>query len=691
MNKTFDPSAKARRQTGTNRRRISIEPLEERILLSVDLVPYAPDNRDEIDAFYEREIEPVRTAVEQTEQSAEDAAARELVLLDESLGDLSSLTSALSEIGFGVLDRKELAVVGAREDIVAALSSGVRYDAIHWISHGSAEGLQLGTELLSGDVAADDPVVTALTRALGPDSDLMLYGCDLAAGELPHRLAVLTGADVAASIDVTGAEGDWDLEVDFGQIETAALDLGDAVAALSTADTLTNVLSGVAVANDMPFADLFAASGQFDGLHVPEAEAWETLGGGVDPLTDLGATGAEAVENAVAWLEEAMRAAGEAALRSEIKALPQSERDALFALTSIDVAYDAAEPTHIDAIIDVLADGLYLSNAYGLTLTDSEIAALRPIVTETDETQLSDLLDALASANPSLVQEILNTSNGSPTYDSSDDTHRVYVLSVIRDAAFFESAVSTATLNRLMAAYSAGAETISFGADTGAQDSALVTELKGNLSGTLQTTADLAIKRLLSLFSGMKTTLELSSGQATLNALTHELVLDGSFEDLPEALSQGFETARGQIALTKVFDATGVGQTAETELELRTVTELSHTLAAGAVTTLQLSNVPNVVVPAHVRLGDLSFDLSLDAKGKSLAAALEEALEAATGFPSDLTMTVSRNTVSFDNTNGASRDFALFLNKTGVRSANLTDGTEQTVTFAEAATRRATP
>ena len=190
MNRPFDPSAKARRQTGANRRRISIEPLEERILLSVDLVPYAPDNRDEIDAFYERELEPVRTAVEQTEQSAEDAAARELVLLDKSLGDLSSLTAALSEIGFGVLDRKELAVVGTRDDIVAALSSGLRYDAIHWISHGSAEGLQLGNELLSGDIATDDPVVTALTRALGPDSDLMLYGCDLAAGELPHRLGV---------------------------------------------------------------------------------------------------------------------------------------------------------------------------------------------------------------------------------------------------------------------------------------------------------------------------------------------------------------------------------------------------------------------------------------------------------------------------------------------------------------------
>ena len=44
----------------------------------MDLIPYAPDSRDEIEAFYERAVEPFRTAVEQTEQSVEDAAARSL-------------------------------------------------------------------------------------------------------------------------------------------------------------------------------------------------------------------------------------------------------------------------------------------------------------------------------------------------------------------------------------------------------------------------------------------------------------------------------------------------------------------------------------------------------------------------------------------------------------------------------------
>ena len=230
-----------------------------------------------------------------------------------------------------------------------------------------------------------------------------------------------------------------------------------------------DVLSGTPLANDTAFAELFATGGQFDGLHVPEAEAWrdqarDQTGANVDPLTDLGAT--DAVENAVRWLEEAMLAAGEKTLRAEIKALPETEQAALLALISIDDAFDDSD-AHVNAIIDVLADGLYLSNKYGLTFDADEIEALRPIVTETDPSQLSDLLDDLESAEGSLVETIFDTSGETANYDASSDSDRAYVLSVIRDGSFFESAISTATLNRLMAAYSTGAETVVFGADTG--------------------------------------------------------------------------------------------------------------------------------------------------------------------------------------------------------------------------------
>ena len=51
----------------------------------------------------------------------------------------------------------------------------------------------------------------------------MLYGCDVAAGtgaNFVNKLSQLTGADVAASTNITGKDGDWNLEFAKGQIES---------------------------------------------------------------------------------------------------------------------------------------------------------------------------------------------------------------------------------------------------------------------------------------------------------------------------------------------------------------------------------------------------------------------------------------------------------------------------------------
>ena len=62
--------------------------------------------------------------------------------------------------------------------------------------------------------------------ALAPDADLLVYGCNVAGGqwgfEFIQDLADITGADVAASVDLTGASalgGDWMLESSTGTIE----------------------------------------------------------------------------------------------------------------------------------------------------------------------------------------------------------------------------------------------------------------------------------------------------------------------------------------------------------------------------------------------------------------------------------------------------------------------------------------
>ena len=65
---------------------------------------------------------------------------------------------------------------------------------------------------------------------MGEDADILFYGCDLAGNaegeQFIESISGITGADVAASDDLTGAEelgGDWDLELNVGMIETQAL------------------------------------------------------------------------------------------------------------------------------------------------------------------------------------------------------------------------------------------------------------------------------------------------------------------------------------------------------------------------------------------------------------------------------------------------------------------------------------
>ncbi len=66
-----------------------------------------------------------------------------------------------------------------------------------------------------------------MNGALKEGADLLLYGCDLASGTAGEELLELiqqnTHLDVAASNDLTGnlaQNGDWDLEIQQGQIDT---------------------------------------------------------------------------------------------------------------------------------------------------------------------------------------------------------------------------------------------------------------------------------------------------------------------------------------------------------------------------------------------------------------------------------------------------------------------------------------
>jgi len=109
------------------------------------------------------------------------------------------------------------------DQVSRALETSRPLDAIHVVTHGNPHGIQLGTTWLDARVVTDRAeAVARWSAALKPGADMLLYGCDLAAGRdgrhLLEALRALTGADVAASLNRTGAGGDWHLEITRGAV-----------------------------------------------------------------------------------------------------------------------------------------------------------------------------------------------------------------------------------------------------------------------------------------------------------------------------------------------------------------------------------------------------------------------------------------------------------------------------------------
>jgi len=109
-------------------------------------------------------------------------------------------------------------------DKLAALTD---IDSVQIISHGGEGSLSLGsTQLNSANLNSYSSQLQQWGQSLTTTGDILLYGCDVAQGVVGkafvQQISQLTGADVAASDDLTGSAalgGDWLLEYATGLIE----------------------------------------------------------------------------------------------------------------------------------------------------------------------------------------------------------------------------------------------------------------------------------------------------------------------------------------------------------------------------------------------------------------------------------------------------------------------------------------
>ena len=158
-----------------------------------------------------------------------DLPRTEIVFVLDNLRDWQTLVS-------GVPANTEVHVLDASGDalkqMVSLLDGRTGLDAIHLLSHGSNGAVQLGAFTLNtATLQSHAEDLTRIGAALSEEGDILLYGCNVGAGEAGvnfiGKVAQLTGADVAASDDLTGAAalgGDWVLEA-----ATGAIDAGGAV------------------------------------------------------------------------------------------------------------------------------------------------------------------------------------------------------------------------------------------------------------------------------------------------------------------------------------------------------------------------------------------------------------------------------------------------------------------------------
>src|SRR4028118_101002 len=139
-----------------------------------------------------------------------------LVFIDSNVKDYQSLINGVSPNAEVIILDETL---GGIEQITERLATKQNIEAIHIISHGSPGAVQLGANTLnSSNIESFGPQLKQWRKALIPGADILLYGCNIAAGDRGHQflaqLHQLTGANIAANPATTGNSkkgGTWDI------------------------------------------------------------------------------------------------------------------------------------------------------------------------------------------------------------------------------------------------------------------------------------------------------------------------------------------------------------------------------------------------------------------------------------------------------------------------------------------------
>ena len=210
---------------------LQVGDLEPRVLFSATPMDAASLPGADEGATMVAEVDPGQQESETDQQQSTTElaqSAREIVIVDGSVESLDQLLDDLAQSRPGA----EVFVLDSERDgiqqITEILDNRSEIESLHIVSHGNDQGVQLGNLwLTNASLDGYAGQIASWCGSFSADADILFYGCDLASSsegqDLVQALSALTGADVAASVDVTGHDslgGDWELEFGVGTIET---------------------------------------------------------------------------------------------------------------------------------------------------------------------------------------------------------------------------------------------------------------------------------------------------------------------------------------------------------------------------------------------------------------------------------------------------------------------------------------
>lgn len=248
---------------------------------------------------------------------SEPSQITEVVFIDAGVAARSGgLAGSLQSPGRSVVVLDPL--LDGLQQMASVLGNHQSLGAIHVISHGEAGRLWLGGKsFTSSDLEARASDWAQVGAALQAGGDLLLYGCDIGAGDVGAQfladLARLTGADVAASVDATGSlalGGDHELEAATGSIEAEALGLDALEGLLDPAGPVLSNLDGeltfeegagaVVIDTNLAVTGSNSYGGGYIEFRMDTSHAGDQFVLGSDP--DVNANGAISVVNGTVYL-----------------------------------------------------------------------------------------------------------------------------------------------------------------------------------------------------------------------------------------------------------------------------------------------------------------------------------------------------------------------------------------------------